>query len=256
MRRIILSILSGIFLFSIAFAKEFKPFLGEVTSDSINVRTDSTTSADIIIKLNRGVYIYVIGESFDWYKIKIPKLAASYIRKDLVSPLSGKTARIAKESVNIRLLPSESSPIIGKGKKDEVISILGEKENWYKIEPLDNSSGWIYKKFVKEIKEPKKIETASATSPQSIPISPQTTAQAADNSPMVIEGVVKPYGRVFKRLATHKIIKSDKTVFLLKGNKKTLDTLTYHKVRIWGKMLKETSPKYPIIEVDKIEALD
>ncbi|MCM8780347.1 MAG: SH3 domain-containing protein [Candidatus Omnitrophica bacterium] len=95
--------------FNLCFATEDSVFKGRISADNINVRTDSTVNAESICRINRGEIVEVIMELYDWYKIKLPKNAPSFIRKDMVSLIDDKTAKVIKTKVNVRLHPSESS---------------------------------------------------------------------------------------------------------------------------------------------------
>jgi uncharacterized protein YgiM (DUF1202 family) len=118
---------------------------------------DSTVSSAVICVLNKGERVEVTLELYDWYKIRLPKAAPAYIKKNMAACLSYTTqkycesAKVIKNSVNIRLSPNESSPIIGKAVKDEIINIQQEKGGWYKIYPIINSYGWIHKKFINKV---------------------------------------------------------------------------------------------------------
>ncbi len=237
----------------LSFAKEFKQFTGEINGDNVNLRSDSRVTSELILKLNKGNYVHVVSEAFDWYKIKLPKVAPSYIKKDLVTLLSPRAARVSKDAVNIRLKPTEASAIVGKARRGEVLSVVEDSGDWLRIEPVDSSFGWINKKFVNEITEAQKLAAMAAPVAESAP--PEQMA-SAPGSTVIVEGLVKPYGRVFWRTATHKLIKADKTILFLKGNKKTLEAVTYHKVRVTGKLLEQSNQKYPIIEVERIDSLD
>ena len=244
-------------------AGEPAPFTGEVNANNINIRSDSTVSAEIICKSAKGERLEVVSERYDWYKIRLPKQAPSFIKKNLVAGIEDKpadsfdklkasgnelikNAKVIKDRVNIRLTPSESSPILGKVDRNEVLTVLEDKGGWYRIEPVNNSFGWISSKFIS------KVSTA-ATSQGAVQ---QQAISVTEGKNTIIEGIIKPYGIVFKRPATHKLITSDNKIFLLKGNKKSLDQLNYHKVKVIGKLTGPDSQKYPIIEVEKIEALD
>jgi len=249
-------------------AGEPVPFAGEVNANNINIRSDSTVSADIICKSAKGEHLEVVSERYDWYKIRLPKQAPSFIKKNLVAGIEDKpadsfdklkasgnvlikNAKVMKDNVNIRLAPSESSPILGKVNRNEVLTVLEDKGGWYRIEPVNNSFGWISSKFIS------KISTAATS--QGAPEPAQAQQQgisATGGKNTVIEGIIKPYGIVFKRPATHKLITNDKKIFLLKGNKKSLDQLNYHKVKVIGKVTGPDSQKYPIIEIEKIEEMD
>lgn len=147
----ILIILLFIYLFECAYicpAQEHLLFQGEVNTDNINIRSDSTINSEVICKVNKGDRVELIQELYDWYKIKLPKSTPAFIKKDLVIPLDDKTARVAKDRVNIRLKANESSLIIGRINQGELINILKDEQQWYRIESVNNSFGWINKKFV------------------------------------------------------------------------------------------------------------
>jgi len=253
-------------------SSEYKPFLflGRINANDINIRSDSTVSSKVICVLGKDEPVEVIKESYEWYKIRLPKTAASFIRKDFVEPIDEKTAKVIKDNVNIRLGPDESSSILGKAGKNEIINILGEKGEWYEIEPLSNSFGWVHKRFVDKatghramVCPPIGKATMQGTG-KKINLSQQfkndskiTDKESTAGEEIVsIDGVVKPYGKVFGRTASHKLIALDNNVFLLKGNKVSLDSLNYHKVKITGKSTHPKGEKYTVIEIQKIEALD
>ncbi len=236
---------------------EYKPFLfqGVINADNINIRSDSTVNSKIICKVNKGSLIEVVRKLYDWYKIRLPKTAPSFIKKDLVIFIGDKTAKVLKDNVNIRLFPSESSWILGRANKNEVVNILQEQEEWYKIEPVNNSFGWIHQNFVDKATTINKTEEIKLTQG----ITRKENKIVSENPVLeenTFEGTIKPYGKVLKRKTTHKLITKDNRVFLLKGDKESLDSLNYHKVKITGKLIGPEKQKYPVIEIIKIEALD
>lgn len=229
-------------------AKEQPPFKGVVNADNINVRSDSTVSSEVICPVSKGDTLEVISECYDWYKIRLPKNACAYIKKNMAECINTETGKqclaalALKDRVNIRLRPSESSPILGRVNKNEIINIRGIKGEWYKIEPAQNSFGWIHKKFVNKTPGPTDDKEG------------RTTHYLEDN--IVVEGKILPYGMVFKRQATHKLITPDSRIFLLKGDKAGLNALNYQKVKVTGKKTGPPNQKHPIIEVKIIEVID
>ena len=224
-------------------AQESLLFQGEITGNNINVRSDSTVSSEIICTVNKGDLVGVVSELYEWQKIRLPKNAPSFVKKSLVMLIGDKTAKALKDNVNIRLHPNELSPILGRVNKDETIIVLGERGGWYRIEPVNNSYGWIHKKFVNKV-----VPMINKT---------EDAKLIKDNEGITLEGVILPYGKVFKRKATHKLITKDNAVYLLKGNKETLDTLNYHKVKIIGKLITAAGKqKYSVVEIDKAQILD
>jgi len=132
---------------------------GVINADDINVRADSTVNSKIICKVNKGLTVTVVQESYGWYKIRLPKIAPSFIKKNLVILIGEGAARVLKDNINIRLSPNESACILGKVNKNEVVNILGDRLEWYKIEPVDNSFGWINKIFIDKAQNPKESKT-------------------------------------------------------------------------------------------------
>ncbi len=246
---------TGIFLFlfllprGISSALESSSFWGEVCSSRINVRADATVNSPVIYQANKGDYVEVVLELYDWYKIRLPAFAPAFIRKDLVILQDTKTARVLGTRVNIRLAANEDSWIIGKADKTELVTILKESGSWYKIEPSTNCFGWIHKKFVN--KTAKKIELPLQ---EITPV--ESKLEETKTAGITLEGVIQPYGKVFKRQATHKIIDKERKIFLLKGNKETLESFTHRRVRVIGKPIDSAQQKYPLIEVIKVELLE
>lgn len=232
--------------FKICFSQEINTssFTGRVSASSINVRSDATTSSAVICNLSKQDTVLVIAEKYGWYKIKLPAAGNAFIKKTLVLPLDEKTARAVKENINIRVGPGESFAIIGKIDKNEIVNVIEDKGDWLRIVPTSNSFGWINKKFVDKLDV---LPTQEK---------PKESKQETKNNGYIIEGIIKPYGKVFKRSATHKLIAKGGNTFLIKGNQENLNSLINHKVKIIGKLLSEPKEKYPLIEITKMEALD
>ena len=142
------------------FAQSVVILKGEVNSDSINLRADSTPVSEVICTVSKGTKVEVVREYYDWYKIRLPKSAPSYIKKRFVACLDAvagpvcSSARVINSRVNVRSRPNESAPILGKADKTQSLVILSEEKSWYKIQPIFNSYAWIHKKFVRIIPEP------------------------------------------------------------------------------------------------------
>ena len=155
--------------FSAAASETKFPFQGRVNSDKINLRSDARISSAIICVLPRGENVEAASMLYDWYKIRLPKSAPAYIKKDFcacleygpggpggpaatnVTPAVKKycqSAKVTGNRVNIRLSPSESSPVIGMAGEGEIVNILSETDGWLKIEPTVNCFGWVHKKFI------------------------------------------------------------------------------------------------------------
>jgi uncharacterized protein YgiM (DUF1202 family) len=262
----------GIFFFKGAFASGTGLSYGNVKLDAINIRSDSTVNSPVICVVNKGTRLQIISERYDWYKVRLPKAAAVYIKKNLTECVTFKPeeaatlkptaqhqnpclyAKLIKDRINVRLNPNETSPILGIVGINEVVTVISDKDGWLRIEPTENSFGWINTKFVEKVPAqaiqeerplPQEQEDKTANLKETI----------ARQENEVIVGIVQPSGVIFRRSATHKLISEDKKVFLLKGNKKGLDTLNYRKVKVSGKIVTSPRQRYPIIEVKTMELI-
>jgi len=251
MRRISIAILFILVVGRVCFAEEPDSsgqkkclFVGEVNSDSINIRSDSTVNSEVVCKINKKECVDVISESYDWYKIRLPQNAPSFIKKDFVDISDDKTATVSKDNVNVRLRPDTASAILGKIDRDEAVNILEDRGGWYKIEPINSSFGWIRKNFVNKIDE-EKIKLAKKAK--------KDEREATTDKSISVEGIIKP--KTFTRIATHKLITEDDEVYLLNGNKEELASLNGRRVKVVGKII-PAEYSNPIIEIEKIEALD
>lgn len=245
--------------------KEAYPFAGEVTSDNINIRSDSTASSAVIVSVNKGTPLEVSSGLYEWYKVRLPKKTAVYIKKNLVNCIkndeqvssSGQKqgcvrVEVSKDRVNIRFKPLESSFILGKANKGEQLNVIRANGEWYEIEPSDNCFGWIYSRFVTKsaLIEKNRLVAADTAEAGKVPVAQQKTIEGQD---ITVEGIVKPYGKIFGRIATHKIVTSDSQIYLLKADKTLLNSYNYQKAKVSGKVITSKKEKIPLIEVSVLE---
>lgn len=219
-------------------------FTGEVNADNINIRSDSTPSAEIICTVNKGRRLAVVFEHYDWYKVRLPKNAPAFVKKELVSVSNSSTsAKVLKENVNIRLRPNESARILGSVTVDEILVIRDDKGDWLRVEAPVNTFGWINKKFINKVSG-------------NLPLAATTVLNELKAESVTLEGVIKPCGMFFRRLATHKLEVDQDKIFLLKADKAMLDNLNQRRVKLTGRLVISENVKYPIIEVTKVEKIE
>jgi len=257
--RIIPAVIS-LLLFSIAIAESEFPFQGIVKEGGINIRSDSTVNSGIIATVGKGRELTVVGESYGWYKVRLPIDTPSYISRGLAVCLDEpcQDAKVVKNKSRVRLKPSKDSLVLGVAQKDETVHVLGKDESWYKIQPVENSFGWIHKKFIEKKPEitanPVAVEIPLTTT--SAVKQEQAQPQAKKDGEITLTGIVTPYGKVFGRKATHKLLTQDKEVFLLKGDKKELNGFNYRRAKVKGvKITAQENKKFTTIEVNSIEEL-
>lgn len=229
------------------------PFEGEINTDGANVRLDSTVGAQVLCTMQRTEPVEVIAQLYDWYKIRLPKSAPAFVHKSLVAPVDGKTIRVMKSNVNVRMGASENTPILGKVGVDEVLTVVGDGGEWFRIEAPRTTYGWINKKLV----HPFRTGIAQMKKAPEAPVKKAPEAEPLGKDEVRIIGTIGPYGKVIKRPATHKLTAEDGTVYLLKGNQQSLNALYYRKVRITGKVTPQKKASLPpVVEARQIELLE
>ncbi len=244
-RRRALLFFIGLFSLSVTtFLFAAENFTGEINANNINIRSDSTPSAEVICTVNKGRRLEVVLEHYDWYKVRLPKNAPAFVKKNLVLVSgSSSSAKVLKENVNIRLHPNESARILGRVTVDDILAIRDDKGEWLRVEAPLNTFGWINKKFVNKVSG-------------NLPEPAKVVADEVKAETVTLEGVIKPCGIFFRRPTTHRLEVDQDKIFLLKADKAMLDALNQRKVKVTGRLVISDSVKYPIIEVEKIEKLE
>lgn len=210
-------------------------------------------------------------EAYDWYKVILPEYAPSYIKKNFVTLFDSQTVRVTADRVNIRLDSNESSPIIGKAEQNELFTIVRDAVGWYRVRPSEACTGWVHMNFLQKIayEQPVRlpapvevvppapvVEPAPAVEPAPLPEPAQPAVTAFESGSLVLVGVVESYGRVIRRLATHKLVTAEKKTYLLRYAPEKLSVALYRKVRVTGTEMPEYRQQYPVIAVIDMEFLD
>ncbi len=211
------------------------PFVGQVKSDSVNIRAGGNQNFEVLAKANSNDLISVIDESFGWYKVLLPKTAYCYVSKDFIEK-NGSTGISKVSNLNLRARPDAQSSIIGQlAKGDSAIITEETKDGWYQIVSPANCYGWIYADFIRYY----------SGKNQALSFSP--------NSP-VAHGTIEKVGFSFRKKPTsYKLVKNDKLVCYLKSDKYNLKDFEGKPVLVWGNNLKDEHGD-PILNVFKIQS--
>lgn len=238
---ILLIFVSCVFL-SPARAENQPAIRGEINGQDINVRTDSTVAAESICAVKKGAHVTLAGESYDWYKIRLPHYAPAYVHKDFVLTAEGtNNGKITKDNVNIRLRPDLGAPILGRVHKNETVAVIKSAGDWYKIEPPETAVGWINKNFVDMIEAKKPAEEE------------KKPVQDAMEENIIIEGVLKT--KFFTGTAAYKLVSSTGDMYLIRGDRNLLAPCVRKTVRITGKTINSAEAALPIVRAEKIETV-
>lgn len=223
----------------------------KITSQTANVRSDSTVNSEIITEVPKGKILTVVKSFYEWYRVELPDDAPCYISSQYVSVIGDNVAAVKNDNVNLRLKPDTKSVILGKVSRDKIVNISGTQGNWYRIVPPEEARGWIHKSTALSL-------PAAELKPQTPPTVAKPKEQASDI--ITLEGKVSDRGKtlgLFNKQLSHKLVTTDNKEYFLKGNKYKLNMFVNSIVRIKGKILTDIpKQKYPVIEVDSAQRLN
>ncbi|MDD4294069.1 MAG: SH3 domain-containing protein [Candidatus Omnitrophica bacterium] len=120
-----------------------------INNDGVNVRVDSTVSAESFGSLPQNTQVEVIKRAYGWAKIVLPEKGFyGYVSEDYVSLDKPNKIKVSADSLNIRADASINAPIIGQVSKDTELIALAKNSGWYKISAYPYICGWVNNKFL------------------------------------------------------------------------------------------------------------
>lgn len=142
-------------------------FIGEVTANSVNVRSGPADSHYVTTRLTKGDRVVVVGHKFEWLKIIPPKGSFSYVAKLYIDrDGAGNTGTINKNEVSVRAgsdrvpLKNDVQTTLSQGTK---VQIIGEQDEYFKIAPPEGAFVYVSKQFVTPVREATTKESAAPT---------------------------------------------------------------------------------------------
>jgi uncharacterized protein YgiM (DUF1202 family) len=155
-------------------------FVGEVNANNVYVRSGPSDSYYPTTKLNKGTQVTVRGTKFQYVKIEPPPGSFSYVGKAYVERRGDGAVGRVNTAANVRT-GSELNPmkttVQTKLEPGTDVKILGEQEEYYKIEPPAGAYLFVQKDFVTPLKRIVTEGEQVATNP------PAQKEQAPDASP-------------------------------------------------------------------------
>lgn len=118
-----------------------------VTADVLRVRTEPNSSSSVMGRVYEGQKLQVIGEENGWYKINLNG-KTGYVSSEFVSGGSTSSGSsnndttiqsasgnytVNVSSLRVRTGPSTSHTVLGSLHKGQVVQVVGEVQDWFKI---------------------------------------------------------------------------------------------------------------------------
>lgn len=265
----------------IAWAQERPlPFLAESTGDQVNVRAGQSANFEKLCQLSKGEEVVVFSKEYSWYKIQLPPSAKSFVSKDYVQFLGQNAGGVTATDVNIRAGAGIHHTILGQLAKGEQIYIQEEFDEWYRIEPLSESYGWVSQELLtfksKDISSYQMLPPRSfVDEPISEPIlladeqnPSEEIMNAVDNVAedfikaeskgiITVVGFVEPYEDEGTDGIYFKIVAGGQPVCYIQGTNHMLGRFVHQKVSVDGTVNQKLLSKYsqPVVVVLKIRLI-
>jgi len=167
-------------------------FSGVVNSNAVYVRSGAGENFYPTLKLDKGAPVTVVGIRFDWLKIMPPDGSFCYVAKAFVEKFGdGSKGRLSKGDVNVRAgssLNDVKTIVLMKLDEGVEVTILGEKDEYYKIVPPPGSFFYVNKQFVDPVKPVEAVAKApDTTEPVNTTHAPVDAAPTPTTGPSVVE---------------------------------------------------------------------
>lgn len=218
--------------------------LGKVEKDSINIRTDSTINSPIIGKLTKNEYVEIMGEKYEWYKIRVPDRFRCYVYSKYLNKIDKDRGEVRIPSLNVRSNPSLDAPIIGRVKKGDILNITKNGEGWVEVSCYPYARGWVYKLFVKLLPdEPKggNITIKESGKEKEEKQKPAKKNEVQDTKPYIAKGKLRHLKKKMEGCEANYILENDTGFLLLRIDSKKINTenLFGEEIKIWGEIKSE-----------------
>ncbi|MFA5260975.1 MAG: SH3 domain-containing protein, partial [Candidatus Omnitrophota bacterium] len=245
------------------------PFVGEIsTQNYLNIRAGQNTNFEKVGKLLSGEKVVVVAKDYDWYKIKLPENADSYISAKYVKILGEGIAEVLGDRVNIRAQPRIEAAILGQVERESLVRVLEQPDmQWVKIEPIDESYGWISAEYIKRTDLPVPPARVVRLPTKNIYVkkrmaeeAAQQEAQAAgeevpqkDPNGISVQGIIIDVNQEsLSADIRHSIVLENNQSYYLKGYRRLFDIFLHNKVIVDGVILPEMNTSHPVIFVNRI----
>lgn len=246
------------------------PYSARVEKENINVRAGQSVNFERVGQVTLGEVVVVLEEAFGWTRIKLPVQCESYIHSDFVTDFGQGIGRVTGERVNVRSRAQLNSSILGQASKGDMVKLLEKKEDWYRIEPLDQCSGWVSSEFLAfhspQVPPPRRVELPVKNSDRKRALSAVLQVQPAPEAPppapapqtqtVEVTGTITELGgRSISRDIRHKLVVDEKTAYFLQGYRLIVDGFKNQKVLIEGEIKTDIKAEHPVVMVKKIKLI-
>lgn len=122
-----------------------------ITSGSLNVRRNASSSSAVISSLKRHTFVSLVSKSGSWWHVEYEKDKFGYVHSDYITVMSGKpmTVSISSGSLNVRSGPSTAYEKTGSLSGGETVITLSQSGEWQRILYHGTKSGYVKGSYLK-----------------------------------------------------------------------------------------------------------
>lgn len=150
-RKILLTIsviaIITLFVTGAAFAASEKT--GIIKEDSVNFRASPDISSKVLNQLNKGTKVSVAASEGDWYKVNYSD-TTGWVNGNYVTVRDEKISAgvVNADVLNVRSESNTSSEILTKLKKGDMVEIVEQSGDWYRISIDEDRYGWVHIDYI------------------------------------------------------------------------------------------------------------
>jgi uncharacterized protein YgiM (DUF1202 family) len=125
--------------------------VGAINSNAVYVRSGASENDYATTKLDKGAQVTVVGERFNWLKIKPPEGTFCYVAQAYVNKAGNGSVGVVTSTLNVRVgstLNPLKTKIAGKLEPGQRVEIIGEQDEYFKIKPPADVFVYVNKNFV------------------------------------------------------------------------------------------------------------
>lgn len=125
-------------------------YLVKITADVLNVRTGPGVKHPVVQTVKENEVFTVIDENSGWGKLKSGAgwISLEYTQKYTAGGFNAYLVKVTADVLNVRKQPSENSEIATTVKKNEIFTVVDEKNGWGK---LKSGAGWINLDYIMRV---------------------------------------------------------------------------------------------------------
>ncbi len=252
----------------------------EVTGRRVNLRALPVEDAEVPGQVNAGDRLRVRSMTDDWVEVEPPREVDLWVHADFVED-----GVVVVDLLNVRSGAGISYRPVGTVSRGQRLTVRGVFGEWMKIEPPPETSLWISRAFVREVRPPPPPAPeppppdpprppppppvpAPAPAPPPRPPEPRPAPPPAPPPGLRLEpgaeqgvaiqreGVVRPVGYLIGRPTRYRLVAlrdgRAETVGYLYGNDEQLRSLRDRSIRVRGRAYRVSGARHPVVVVERI----